>query len=267
MCYDISFRTQLEEITAYFPELVTDPQLKVEWPSYEHLQAQAYPKIPIIYRDKKDGVLRLKVMEWGIIRHTAEVEPPAEERRFNLNIMSEKIFNKHIYWNQIKDNRCLIPMNDTFEHRGIRGWSKKVPYVIRPKEMPGVFFMPGLYSVASIVDKNTGELVEKWTWGLITREPSPDNIIRQIHNDSARGFRMALYLPFNVAKEFVSQGLADDKYKKILNYEMKSDDLVYFPVDTIRTAKPRKDGKKKYEPYDWGGKVPELGTLNPTDQK
>ncbi len=44
---------------------------------------------------------------------------------------------------------------------------------------------------------------------------------------------------------------------------MPSEDLDYYPVDTIRTAKSRKDGKSKDERFDWDGKIPALGTMNP----
>jgi len=262
MCYDISFKTQLEEMRQYFPEVVADPQLNVEWPEYEHLQGQAFPKLPILFYDKEEGKLRLRVMEWGIIRHYEKEDPVAKDRNFNLNIMSEKIFDPKSYWYKIRYNICLIPLTGTFEHRGIVGWGKKLPYYIRPKDSQ-LFFLPGLYTKVTLPDKKTGELKERWTFGLETREPSPDNVMRQIHNDSQRGFRMALYLPFKLAKELITPGLTDERYKQILAYEMKSEDLYYHPTDTIRTAKPRKDGKKKYEAYDWEGKVPPLGTLNP----
>ena len=235
MCYDISFKTKLETLESYFPDLVADKQLKVPWPSkMNNLQGvEMFPKIPIIFRDKADKVLRARVMEWGIIRHFEQVEPDSKNRNFNLNIMSEKIFDPKSYWYKIRYNTCLIPLTGTYEHRGILKWTKKVPYLIKPKNQD-TFFLPGLYTKVELPDRNTGEIKERWTFGLETREPSPDNVMRQIHNSSERGFRMALYLPFNIAKEYVSENLSDEKYKEILSYEMKTDELEYYPVFTIR---------------------------------
>src|ERR1700704_5851043 len=135
MCYDISFKVKLEQLLDYFPELMVDPQLNVPWPEYPHLLGpdDKTVRIPIVFRDKQ-GVLRCRVMEWGVILHDNDSgEPSKEERNFNLNIMSEKIFQKNSQWYAIRWQICLIPMTGTFEHRGILKWAKKVPYFIKPK--------------------------------------------------------------------------------------------------------------------------------------
>jgi hypothetical protein len=116
-----------------------------------------------------------------------------------------------------------------------------------------------------VYDQKTGTLNTRWTFGLDTREPSPESVMRKIHNSSKRGYRMALYLPFRLAKELVSPGLTEERYKEILAFEMKSEDLEYYTTDTIRTAKPRKDGKAKDEPFEWP-KLPPLGEMNPEPQ-
>src|SRR6185437_177286 len=157
MCYDISFKVQLEEIKDYFPEIEIDEQLKFSWPQYEHVQGpELFPKVPIVFHDKKDNKLRLRLMEWGVIRQFEKEESLTKNRNFNLNIMSEKIFDSKSYWYKIRNNRCLVPLTGTFEHRGIQGLIKKVPYLIKPKDQK-VFFMPGLYTSPVIVDKSTGE--------------------------------------------------------------------------------------------------------------
>jgi len=258
MCYDISFKVQLEEIKDYFPEIEIDEQLKFSWPQYEHVQGpELFPKVPIVFHDKKDNKLRLRLMEWGVIRQFEKEEPLTKNRNFNLNIMSEKIFDSKSYWYKIRNNRCLVPLTGTFEHRGIQGLVKKVPYLIKPKDQK-VFFMPGLYTSPVIVDKSTGEAVTRYTWGMITREPVINTVMRQIHNSSERGFRMAHYVPLELAKEFVSADLSEDQYKTLLYYEMPKEDLEYYTVDTIRGSKPRKDGKPKYEPFQWAN-LPPLG--------
>ena len=159
MCYDISFKVKLETLEDLFPELVVDEKLKAPWPGYAHLQGpELLPKIPIIFRDKIDGVLRLRVMEWGVIRHYLNEEPEKKDRNFNLNIMSEKIFDSKNYWYKIRNNVCLIPLTGTFEHRGILKWSKKVPYFIKPKN-ESTFFIPGLYTSVELANRTTAPRV------------------------------------------------------------------------------------------------------------
>jgi hypothetical protein len=62
--------------------------------------------------------------------------------------------------------------------------------------------------------------------------------------------------------EFVSNNLTDDRYRQILAYEMPPEALDYWPVWTIRTSKPRPDGKDKTEYFEWP-KLPPLGEGNP----
>jgi hypothetical protein len=62
---------------------------------------------------------------------------------------------------------------------------------------------------------------------------------------------MLLFLPLEMAKEYISEDLSKDevRYQEILDYKMPSEDLYYHTTDTIRTAKTRADGKGKHEPF------------------
>ena len=111
MCYDISFRTKLEELIKYFPDLIPDPQLKVPWPELDHLAGtDSQVTIPIIFRDK-DGILRLRIMEWSVLLNDVDVEPDKEIRNYNLNIMTEKILKPGSQWYGIRNNICLIQVH------------------------------------------------------------------------------------------------------------------------------------------------------------
>lgn len=122
-----------------------------------------------------------------------------------------------------------------------------------------LFFLPGLYSVAEIVDEQTGELVKRKTSGMITR--AANQVMRNIHNDGENRHRMPLYLPFDLAQEWLSE-LSEERYRYILTYELPSEDLEYYPVYTIRSSKGRPDGGWKTDLWMWEN-LPELGVGNP----
>ena len=181
MCYDNAYMISLESIEDYFGDLIfDDPQIEINFTPMDHMQGVAvFGKHPIIYEHREDNKLHCKLMEWGIIRFFDKAEPNMVNRNIMLNIRAERILDDPAsYWYKIRNRRCIIPLSHAFEHRAIVGWKNKVPYAIRPKESirqkgDGIFGLPGLYSVAEIVDKSTGELVKRWTFGMITRAGPP----------------------------------------------------------------------------------------------
>lgn len=236
----------------------------------DHIQGTGvFPEHPILFTDKED-VLRLRLMRWGAVEYWAKEEPEYKSKDFKviqklnwkLNARSERVLDdKTSYWYKIKDRRCLIPVSGIFEHRGITTWKNKLPYYVRPVGQQ-MFFIPGLYSVYNTVDKETGELVPHWTFTLITRVAN--EVMCQIHNSGDNPHRMPLFVPLDMAKEFVRRDLAEERYREILDYSIPSEDLDQHTVFTIRTSKPNPLGLHKYERYDWPeNPPPPLGTLDP----
>ncbi|MES1217204.1 MAG: DUF159 family protein, partial [Bacteroidota bacterium] len=123
--------------------------------------------------------------------------------------------------------------------------------------------LPGLYSVTELPDKNTGELIKRWTWAMMTT--AANDLMKTIHNDGENRFRMPLFLTLDLAKKFLSEELNTDEasYREILNYSIPSADLLYHTTWTIRTGKLRPDDKQfKFEPFEWEN-LPVLGELMP----
>jgi putative SOS response-associated peptidase YedK len=262
MCYDISYNIQLESLQEYFGDLIfDDPQIHLDFGAIDHVQGVAvFANYPIIYINRDDMREHCRLMEWGCIPFYAKEEMPLVQRNKMLNIRSERVLDdKTSYWYKIRNRRCLIPVTGIYEHRAIRGWKKKVPYWIRPKGQE-LFFLPGLYSVAELPDKETGEMIKRWTYGMITR--SANDVMRNIHNDGENRHRMPLFLPLEQAKEFLSEGLTEERYREILAYEMAGSELEYHPVFTIRTGRLREDNLSKDAPWNWE-KLPALGEMNP----
>jgi len=254
MCYDISFTVEIKELSDYFPDLIHDEQLEINFDG-THIIGHMYQEHPIIYRNKEDDKLHVRMMEWGCIPfYVKDMDKFKKLRPGMLNARSERIFDPKSYWYKIRNNRCLIPLSGFYEHRKVAGFKNKVPYFITLKAQQ-MFFLPALYSIAEIVDKETGEMIKHWSFPLITTDAN--SVMRAIHNDGENKWRMPLMLPFELSKKFLDKELTDEDYKSILDFEMPSEELNYYPVYTIRSPKMRPDDKAKNEFYKWEN-LPEL---------
>lgn len=261
MCYDISFTIDFKEIQSYFPDLILDGQLEIDYDATVHIMGHSYGLHPIVYTNRDDKKLHCRPMEWGCIPFYVKDEKQfVRQRATMLNARSERILgDDKSYWFKIRNRRCLVPVSGFYEHRAIKGWKKKVPYYITLRKQP-MFFIPGLYSVAELPDVETGEVIKRWTYTLITRDANP--LMMNIHNDGENRGRMPLLLPLDMAAEFVSEELSPERYKEILHFEMPSEELDYQTVYTIRSPKQRPDGFAKNHPWQWEN-LPELGVNNP----
>ncbi|MCA0398555.1 MAG: SOS response-associated peptidase [Bacteroidetes bacterium] len=261
MCYDISFTVNIRAIQDYFPDLVFDEQIDLEFGPVDHVQGVGvFSKYPVLYRNREDGQLHCDRFEWGIIPFYEKEEPALLVRNKYVNIRAERILDDpKSYWYKIRNRRCLIPVTGIFEHRTIVGWKKKVPYLIKPAQ-DELFFLPGLYSIAEIVDKTTGELVKRKTFGLITR--AANALMRQIHNDGENRYRMPLFVSLAKATEWLQEELTPDQYRNLLAAEIPASALDAYPVYTIRSPKGRPDGLWKTAPYHWE-QLPALGVGDP----
>jgi len=257
MCYDVSFSTSIESIYDYFPDIVHDDQIRINFQSAVHIQGHAYGEYPVVYQSREDGRLHLKLMEWGCMPFYVKDEKAfARQRPTMLNARSERILDDaKSYWYKIRERRCLVPVTGIYEHREVKGFKTKIPYFIKVKSEKLVF-LPGLYSVVELPDKDTGELVKRFTYTVVTR--AANSVMRAIHNGGENAGRMPLFLPFAMAQEWLFD-LSESRYREILSFEMPSEQLEYWPVNTIRGPKAatREDGTQKNDPFVWPG-LPEL---------
>jgi len=258
MCHDISFSaTSIELITDYLPDLVYDKQNNFDFSTSSHVLAQAFRNYPVILTE--NGVPHLKYFEWGVIADYMNTPDKVKEYRTSMvNIRSEKLLDdKRSVWYRLRKQRCLIPMTGFFEHREVKGWSKKVPYHIKLQNR-SMFFLLGLYNYSPIPDTETGEI--KGTWGIITR-PS-NTIMSSIHNHGPNKHRMPVMLQPENALEWINEGLTEEDMRRILSFEIPDSELDVYPVWTIRTTKERPDGQSKIDPFSWEN-LPPLGNDDP----
>lgn len=261
MCYDVSFTVDVKQLSDYFPDLIFDEQIEINFEAAVHVMGHAYGNHPIIYVNREDFKLHCRLMEWGVIPfYTKDEKAFIKQRAMMLNARSERILgDTKSYWHKVKNRRCLIPLSGIYEHRAIKGWKKKVPYFVKISGEQ-LFFLPALYSVVELPDIETGEMIKRYTYTLITR--AANSVMAQIHNDGDNVGRMPLFLPFELSQTWLQEDLAVEEYQAILDYEIPSEELEQYPVYTIRSSKERPDGKRMDEYYEWD-KLPALGEMNP----
>ncbi len=252
MCYDISLITPLTALASNFPGIIMDDEISMDTEKSIHLIGHSYGEHPIVFKNREDLQLHCRLMEWGCIPFYIKDEASfLKQRTFMLNARSERILeDKNSYWHKIRNRRCLVPIDGFYEHRKVQGFKNKIPYYITVKKQP-LFFLPGLYSVVELPDKQTGELLRRFTFTIITR--AANSLMQQIHNDGDNKGRMPLLLPFDTAKKWMKEELTQEAYQEIINFEMNQEELNYNTVFSIRTNKIRPDGKRKNEPYQWEG--------------
>lgn len=246
----------MSTLQEYFGDLHFDADFELNEFASAHIIGHAYGEHPVVYRNRNDGSLHCRLMEWGCIPFYVKDEQAFRKSRTSmLNARSEKILeDTRSYWYKIRNRRCLIPVNGIYEHREVKGWKHKIPYYIRLKEQP-LFFIPGLYSIAELPDLETGEMLQRYTFTIITR--AANELMQLIHNGGDNKGRMPLFLPQDMVEKWLDEDMSNETYQAILGFEMPSEALDYYPVFTIRTPKLRPDNKDKDAPYEWD-KLPML---------
>ncbi|HEX2628865.1 MAG TPA: SOS response-associated peptidase family protein [Chitinophagaceae bacterium] len=254
MCYDVSYEVTFDMLADYFGDIIIDePELEIDFTVGAHVIGHSYSKQRIVLFD--DGVYKAKRSEWGLIAgYMNTPEKIKKARPLMLNARSEKILgDRSSVWYRIRHQRCLIPVRGIYEHRAIKGWKNKVPYLVRQHDRD-MFCLPGLWNYSPIPNPETGEVVITHT--IITR--GANSVMRQIHNDGDNAFRMPLFLPKDLETEWLDPNLSDEVMQEILDFEMPSEELDTCPVFSIRTTKPHPTGGKKTDFYDWPN-LPPLG--------
>jgi putative SOS response-associated peptidase YedK len=254
MCHDLSFTANtVEFITDILPNIFIDTQALMDFETTDHVLSMSHRKALVIIN--KDKIPQLKQFEWGLIADYMNTTEKVKQYRIQMaNARSEKICDKQSAWYRLRQNRCLIAVTGFYEHRTIKGWKNKVPYYIKLANRTN-FFLLGFYNYSPIPDMETGEL--KGTFTVLTREAN--SLMKSIHNDGANKHRMPVIMQPEEAVKWINEDLTDEVIKNIVSYEIPPEELVAYPVFTIRSTKPRPDNKTKTEEYFWEN-LPPLGT-------
>lgn len=293
MCYDLSFNTSLQSIHDIFPGLIQDDQFQIHPDKSAHIVAHSFGEHPIVMRNREDGLMHLKLMEWGCIPfYTKDEAAFMKQRIMMLNARSERILgDTSSYWFKIRNRRCLIPVTGIFEHRKVTGLTKKVPYFIyqktnntdssnpnpptlstptsdpslqtlsTPNPNPPTLSTPQIQTAPFFLPGlySVAELPNLQTgelekrWTFTLITRAANALMQQIHNDGENKWRMPLFLPDDLRNQWLEPELSSEALQSILNYELPATELDCWPVYTIRSSKPRPDGLSKTDPFVWEG--------------
>jgi putative SOS response-associated peptidase YedK len=239
MCYQVSSHQKKEAIYKALPELTERP-LNFDFDLCYITSGFTLPPLPVVLEDKDACKLKLQVFEWGMMTTymkgdmTGPDKKLLDKQRFKLlNARAERILgDTSSVWYPKRHNRLLLPVNGFFEYRAVPGFKNKIPYYIHLKDRP-LFFLPGLYSYAHIPTAD-GELTGTFT--LVIR--AANSVMRSIHNSGDHPYRMPLMLPQELERKWLDPKLTDQELQSILNYELPSAALEYYPVKSLYRASP-----------------------------
>ena len=262
MCIDITFYSALDLIDEFFPGIIHHGDVDWDENLGAHVMAMGHRRYPVIVAN--DNGYKRELFEWGIIAEYMNTpEKIRQYRKSMVNARSEKMLDdSRSFWHRIRHQRCLVPVTGFYEHREIQGWKNKIPYHIRLRDRK-MFCLPGLYHYNSALpsDPETGEMRGMFT--LVTR--AANSLMKQIHNSGENAFRMPLLLPENLEKKWLQPDLSDAQLRELLDYEIPSEALEYWPVYSIRARQPRPDGKAKTAAFAYP-ELPPLGNDGGTQQ-
>lgn len=251
MCYDISLIATLEKIQHYFPNLDWYEEIEHNITMSAHIMGHGFPLLPVIYKNRQSNSICGRLMEWGCIPHYINDEEGFKIKRNSmLNARSERMLtDKTSYWYKIRNRRCLLPVTGIYEHHQAKGMKKKIPFWIGLQEQ-SIFFLAGLYSVAQLGDKQSGEMTSRFSFSILTQTASTE--YGQIHNGGKHAGRMPLFLHKHQWNEWLRDDTNLDELEQLVEQSNKEPNIVYHSVFTIRGKSERPDGLTADAPYDWG---------------
>ncbi|WP_236059448.1 SOS response-associated peptidase [Chitinophaga rhizophila] len=245
-----------------FPEIENEKQLVFDADSMIYIDATSFPQTNVIAR--KDDRLLLTEMAWGVVPTFEKDRDKVASRRMDMvNARAERVLDESSFWfkSGLVRKPVLVPVTNIFEYRHIHGWNNKVPYAIRTNQQPVFhpFYIPGMYQLHHEHD-NQGRLIEVGSFTIITT--AANEVMRQIHNGGNNPHRMPLFLPLDMAKQWISPARTKGDVKELLSYAIPSDQLDYHTVFTLNSKKVRPDGKPKDAYWEWPN-LPDLGNDYP----
>ena len=92
-----------------------------------HIIGHAYQEHPIIYTNREDNELHVRMMEWGCVPfYVKDLETFKRQRATMLNARAERILmTLKVIGIKFEIDRCLIPLNGFYEHRKVTGFKNK----------------------------------------------------------------------------------------------------------------------------------------------
>ena len=270
MCVDIAYK--LSSDSASIRKSIPGVRISASLENAEvnaHVQAHARPLIRII-RPDTTNTPEMTEMRWGLVTpYLLRSADNFKKYGNNLyNARSENLLDPASTWFRLRQNRGLLVCGGVYEHQRVEGMKNKQAWFIRPTT-EDLFFLPVIYdqsaldpslqdSIMASGDKQRIEVLHRMmnpTTGelygsaaLVTRKANP--LMASIHNDGPNKHRMPLFLNTDQARLWIDPTVKEENVKQLIDTEIADEALTAWPVPSIRSPKPRPDGKLKCEPVD-----------------
>lgn len=270
MCVDIAYK--LSSDTATIRKSIPGVRISASLENAEvnaHVQAHARPLIRII-RPDSSGTPEMTEMRWGLVTpYLLRSADNFKKYGNNLyNARSENLLDPASTWFRLRQNRGLLVCGGVYEHQQVEGMKNKQAWFIRPTTEE-VFFLPVIYdqsaidtslqdSITAAGDKQRIEVLHRMmnatsgelygSAALVTRKAN--RLMASIHNDGPNKHRMPLFLKNDQALQWLDPTLKEENIKQLIDAQIADEALTSWPVPSIRSPKPRPDGKLKYERVD-----------------
>jgi len=253
MCYHISFEVKLESITDYFPDIIIDSQLDVNYPTAAYINGFDHGMQQVMLRGRKDSKRHLALMMWGFLPNNVRNFEEADRfwngykddnGRWNkgfitLNAVGEELFDKSLYKDAALNRRCIVFADGFYEWHhyypmGKKGQTLKTPtkypHHIFLKDNPVPFVpMAGIWNPwkHEEVDKETGEIetIVTPTFAIVTSKAN--ELMAKIHNSK---LRMPNILTPELAEEWLQDGLTENRITEIASYQYPAQKMSAFTI-------------------------------------
>jgi putative SOS response-associated peptidase YedK len=182
----------------------------------------------VIRQNHKTGERSLDRLWWGLIPHWAK-----DPGRRPINAKAETVASLPTFRDAYRLRRCIVPVDNFFEWKAIKGAKAKQPYAIAMKDRQP-------FGVAGIWENWKRPGTEEWvrTFCIIT---CPANeMMSEIHD------RMPVILPSSALDRWLS-AVEPDPRDLLVPYPSK--DMTRWPIST-RVNKPENDDAGLLTPLD-----------------
>lgn len=219
MCYYNGVKVTLAE----YIELTTRDK-KIESLNRELQSGFDYSDFPII-KPNKSGEWNVEMALWSFVPswiRTKEQLIESRKKFTTLNATAENLLESKMYRDAALNRRCLVLSSGFYEWRHYKPEGAKKPntypyYIsVASDKLEPLFFMAGIYQPT--VDFETGEV--KDSFAIVTTKAN--ELMEQIHNTKNR---MPTILPKELAEEWISPNLTEERIKEIASFQYDSENM------------------------------------------
>jgi len=188
-----------------------------------------YSDFPII-KPNKSVDWDVEMALWSFVPswiRTKEQLTESRKKFTTLNATAENLLESKMYRDAALNRRCLVLSSGFYEWRHYKPEGAKKPntypyYIsIASDKEETLFFMAGIYQPT--VDFETGEQID--SFAIVTTKANA--LMEQIHNTKNR---MPTILTKELAEEWISPNLTEERIKVIASYQYDSEEMIVHTI-------------------------------------